>query len=176
MEPIGKALSSAPTGSLKKLNFSSVQVALDQRMTLTEALKIVKQLISAYPNGGANASDGYFGALASVLGSYPRAVGLRCADPIRGVCRESKFLPTVADLIAWCERETEPMRREVEYERRVEEQLRERERWQKQAKPDQRRKTNGMTYGEFLAHCEKNGLRPRPVGAFEKGGYLGGSQ
>lgn len=92
-------------------------------MLLSEAIDAVRKLIRAYPNGGANAGDGYIGTLAAVLGEYPRQVAMRCADPIRGVSRETKFLPTVADLVAWCERETAPLRQQVSREDRVEQQL-----------------------------------------------------
>ena len=89
----------------------------------------MRSLIRGYPNGGANAGDGYIGALAAVLGQYPRQVALKCADPLRGVSRETKFLPTVADLVAWCEKETEPLRRDVDRENRIAEQFRLTEEW-----------------------------------------------
>jgi hypothetical protein len=56
----------------------------------------------------------YFGALAAALRNYPRRVALAAADPVTGIPRETKFQPTVADVIAWCERESGWMRRAVE--------------------------------------------------------------
>ena len=89
------------------------------RMLLSEAIDAVRKLISYWPNGGNGAGDGYIGALAAVLCDYPRQVVLRCIDPRRGVSKETKFLPTVSDLIGWLEWETEPLRRDVAREERI---------------------------------------------------------
>lgn len=126
--------SSLPTnyasGSLRK--------ALTERMTPSEAVEAVGRLIERYPNGGASAGDGYIGGLSAVLMHYPRSVALRCHDPMKGVPAETKFLPTPSDLIAWCERETESMRRPVEAEdrttklaREAQERAEDEDRWQK---------------------------------------------
>lgn len=96
---------------------------LDDRLLLSEAIEAVQTLVEAYPNGGANGGDGYIGSLASVLCQYPRLVSVRCADPLRGVSRETKFLPTVADLVVFCERETAPLRRDCAREDRISAQL-----------------------------------------------------
>ncbi len=45
-----------------------------------------------------------------MLAQYPRCVAAQAGDLVRGVPRDCKFLPTPADVIAWCERETEPLR------------------------------------------------------------------
>jgi hypothetical protein len=87
-------------------------------MTLSEATDAVGRLISRYPNGGQGAGRGYIGGLSAVLLEYPRSIALRCDDPLRGVPRDVKFLPTPSDLIAWCERETEDLRRPVDREDR----------------------------------------------------------
>lgn len=78
---------------------------MQERLTGTEAIKIVGQMLRGYANGGAAAGKSYIGALAEVLGHYPRSVALRAGDLVRGVPRDTKFLPTPADVIAWCERE-----------------------------------------------------------------------
>jgi hypothetical protein len=93
-------------------------VALADRMTLSEAIEAVGLLVRRFPNGGANAGKDYIGGLAAVLIEYPRSIALRCHDPLRGVPRETKFLPTPSDVIAWCERETDDMRRPVDREER----------------------------------------------------------
>lgn len=69
-------------------------------------------MIRGYANKG-QADKGYLGAIAEVLTKYPRSIALRSAD-INGVPRETKFLPTPADVIAWCERETAAMRKPVD--------------------------------------------------------------
>ena len=53
----------------------------------------------------------------------------------------------------------------------IEAQLKAREEWLASARPQLARKE--ITYGEFLEHCERTGAKPRPIGAFEPGGYLG---
>jgi hypothetical protein len=89
-------------------------------MSLSEALMTVSKLISTYPNGGGQAGKGYMGALAAVLASYPTRIAIAVADPVYGVPRECKFLPTPADVIAWCERELAEMRRPVDHLDRLE--------------------------------------------------------
>jgi len=87
-------------------------------MTFSEAIEAVGRLISAFPNGTPQDPKGYIGALSGILLEYPRSIALRCADLRLGVARETRFLPTVADLVAWCERETASMRGIVETEDR----------------------------------------------------------
>jgi hypothetical protein len=72
-------------------------------MNLSEAVDLVGRMIGAYPNGGAGAGDNYIGAIAGVFCDYPRQVATECASPIHGVARNCTFLPTVADVVAWCE-------------------------------------------------------------------------
>lgn len=78
---------------------------MSDRMSYSEALEAVGKLVGAFPNGSPANAKGYIGALAAVLGDYPRIVATKCADPLKGVARETRFLPTIADLVAWCERE-----------------------------------------------------------------------
>lgn len=58
---------------------------------------------------------------------------MAAANPVHGIAREHEFL-TIATLIAWLEKKTEPMREEIAREQRVEEQLRAREEWQNEPK------------------------------------------
>jgi hypothetical protein len=113
-----------------------MQRVLDDRLLLSEAIELVGKLVRAYPNGGANADRGYIGTLASVLCEFPKQVALRCVNPIHGVSRETKFLPTVADLVGWLERETEPLRKDVDRELRVARQIEAREQWQNEIPTD----------------------------------------
>jgi hypothetical protein len=87
-------------------------------MLLSEALDQVQKLLLGFPNGGANAGKGYIGALAAALAEYPRIVATKCCHPVHGVARETKFLPTVADVVGFCERETDEMRRPIDREDR----------------------------------------------------------
>lgn len=82
---------------------------LSARLTFSEAAYLAAKLIALYPNGGSNAGKAYPGALAEVLCAYPKSVAERAADPLQGIARTCKFLPTVADLVAWLEAETAPL-------------------------------------------------------------------
>lgn len=87
----------------------SVRAALADRLNLSEAIDIVGQMLRGYPNGQ-QVPDSYIGALAEVVAQYPRCIALRAGDLKMGVQRETKFLPTVADIVAWAERETNALR------------------------------------------------------------------
>jgi hypothetical protein len=82
-------------------------------MSLSEAIERVGAILDCYPNGGQNAARGYIGALAAVLVTYPRCVTHKAADPLTGVPRDVRFLPTPADVIAWCEGEVADLRKIV---------------------------------------------------------------
>lgn len=120
--PVGKALSNWGNSSPMKRESSSVQRAIDNRMTLSDAIDAATEIIGRYPNGGANAGKSYIGALAATLASYPLSVAAACSG-LTGVSAECKFLPTVADIIAWCERETQPLYRQADREYRLKEQF-----------------------------------------------------
>ena len=96
----------------------NLRKALADRLMLSEAMDAVTKLVAAFPNGGAQAGRSYLGALASILVTYPKIVALECADPLRGIARETKFLPTVADIVGWCEHKTQDMRGPIEREDR----------------------------------------------------------
>jgi hypothetical protein len=88
---------------------------------MSDAVDVIGRLVDAFPNGRSQAGRSYIGALASLLVTYPKTIALQCADPIRGVARDTRFLPTVADLVAFCERELAAMRDIVEREDRAQE-------------------------------------------------------
>jgi hypothetical protein len=94
---------------------------------MPEGIEAAGRIVDAYPNGGRDAGKGYLGALAATLVSYPRQTATACADRVHGITRTCKFLPTVADVVAWCERKTEPLWEMAERERRIAEQLAERD-------------------------------------------------
>jgi hypothetical protein len=131
MGPIGKALSNVARGSLTERESSKLTRILDRRMMPSEAIEAATRIVSYYPgNMTAKSGDGYVGALSAMLSSYPKQVAQHCADPVRGIVRECKFPPSVADIVAWCEHKTEPLRIQVDRERRVAQQIEERERFE----------------------------------------------
>lgn len=136
-------------------------------MILSEAIDAVGRMITGYPNGGAAAGASYIGTIASLLCQYPRMVATECADPLRGVARTTKFLPTVAEVVAWCEPHTDRMGRTVDYDERSLRQLQERRELiaRAQAETPEYRKAvvdrimgelakHGLTKDKLLAHGE----------------------
>ena len=104
--PDPKLLATAASGLLRRLNVSKDgQANSFQRMTLSEAVRAVKAIVACYPNGGQGAGDGYVGVMAAVLHDYPLATAMRAADPRRGIASAAKFLPSVAELVAWLDQE-----------------------------------------------------------------------
>lgn len=99
-------------------------------MTLSETIEAAGAIVGCYPNGGKDAGRSYIGALAATLSNYPKSVAQACADRVKGVARDCRFLPTVADLVAWCEKKTEPLRVQADRDRRVARQLDEREQFE----------------------------------------------
>lgn len=118
----------SPENSLTTRDGSKLQRALLDRLLLSEAIDIVGRTLDLFPNGRTQAGKSYIGGLAAVLMEYPRQVAMRAAGPVHGVARDTTFLPTVAVLIAWCERETAPMNREYQSAKRAAEQIEHRER------------------------------------------------
>jgi hypothetical protein len=83
-------------------------------------------IVGTYPNAD-KVGDGYLGAIAAILQQYPASVARQAAALKNGVMRYTKFLPTVADLVSYCEGFTEPLRKQVDYEARVKRQFVDRE-------------------------------------------------
>lgn len=107
-----KALAIGHFNSLTSLKPQNVREALNDHLTGSEAIKVVSHMLRGYPNS-AGAGDSYIGAMAEILQHYPRCVASYAGDLVRGVPRETKFLPTPADVIAWCEREAAHLHRIV---------------------------------------------------------------
>jgi hypothetical protein len=125
-------------------------------MILSEAIEAVGNMLKGYAYSNKTES-GYIGAIAAMLCWYPRQVAMKCADPIRGLARTCKFLPTPADIVAWCEKEAGPLYQAAERERRASEQIASRER-PIQADPEMRaRIVAGLAE---LSEQLKRGLQP----------------
>lgn len=80
-------------------------------------------MIDAYPNGRASIMDSYLGNMAALLCKYPRLIALRCMDPTIGVATKTKFIPTIADVVEWCEPPTADMHRTVAREDAIAKQI-----------------------------------------------------
>ena len=116
---------------------SNIQRALDDRMSFSEVTEIAAALLDQFPNSK-NSADGFIGSIAQIFTQYPRQIILKCSDPLHGVAAEHEFL-SIASLIAWLEKATEPMRANVAREQRIKEQFRALDEW-KNEKPSERLK------------------------------------
>src|SRR5215471_13485570 len=106
MEILGKTLARSQAPSPTKCGKGSLRKAMTDRLISSEAISAVSRLLSVFPNGAPHDPKGYIGALAELLQQYPRVVAIACCDPLKGVARTTRFMPTVADVVSWCERET----------------------------------------------------------------------
>lgn len=69
-----------------------------------EASKAARDLIKAWPHARPPDPDGYAASLAAVLSQYPLGLVTECCDPRVGLARSREFPPTVACVVAWCDR------------------------------------------------------------------------
>lgn len=143
-----------PTGQRclpTKQEKSKSQMALEARLLPSDAFNAVSAMIAGFAHKG-QADDGYIATIANVLVRYPRSVAIKCAHPIDGVVRQTKFLPTPSDVIDWCEAEARPLREAVDRENRIERQLDARDEW------NAPRPTPRKTAAEILAMFEEVGF------------------
>ena len=141
----------------------SLRRVLDDRMTYSEAMGAVAGIVSCYPNSGRDVGGGYLGAIANVLTGYPRQVVVACADPKRGIARTAKFLPNVAELVAWCENETRPLRDQVHREQLIEQLAREREEEAKTQAPQTHREKHVAAMKEKYGDWNNGWKKPSEI-------------
>lgn len=124
-QDIDRRQPTAPTSS--PTNGGDVRQRFQERLTMPEALDLVGKLIErAYPNY--KVSDGYIGNTAALMLDYPKSIALACLHTTRGIVRTCKYPPTPAEIVKWCEADLGHLQRAFEYDLRSAEQLRERER------------------------------------------------
>lgn len=82
-----------------------------ERVRPSEAVEIVSKIVEQFPQFRDKIGDGYIGAVANVLASYPAIVARAAHDPVRGVPSVCHFLPVPADVIVWCKGEDRRWRR-----------------------------------------------------------------
>lgn len=117
----------APANLPTKHETSNVKRVLSDRMLLSEAIDAAGKLIDQFPNAKGY-SNGFIGALAQVLGQYPRQVVMKCIDVRSGLARDVKFLG-ISDVVAWLERGERPLHQTAERDVRVKRQAVETEAW-----------------------------------------------
>jgi hypothetical protein len=95
----------------------------------------------------------YAASLAAVLADYPEEVVMKATDPRSGIARKQNWHPTVAELVAFCDRLAEPLLREAERQKRITSP----DRLLEAPEPAPRK-----TLAELQAECERRGgLIPR---------------
>lgn len=114
-----KRLSIKPEGYMTEPPKSKLQRLLDERISMTEAISLAAQIVASYP-GGDKATEAYLGAIAATLQKYPASIARQCASLDRGMVCEARGypLPQIADVVAWCEAKTEPLRVQIDTEKR----------------------------------------------------------
>lgn len=126
----------------------------------------MKLLFSAYRLDQYSDPDGFMAQAAVVLSGYVPEIVTYITDPRTGIQRTQKFPPTISEITDACEARTAALAREKSLE-----EWRERKRRTDELKAQgikvQERRAGTFTYAEFLKHCEKNNLNPRPIGRFE---------
>ena len=118
-------------------------------------------IASCYRRDEAQNPEMFASALALVLGGYPRAVVDFVADPRTGVITEYPMgLPNIGQIQKFCDNEL----------RRFD--LMQQPRRQAVPVVHQPVKPGQITSTEFFKMVDDGKINMRPIGAFEKGGYL----
>jgi hypothetical protein len=104
---------SRPDGSLTSYEPKNVKLVLEERLLPSEAAELVAAILRSYPPNDIEQS-GYIITLAACLQQFPKAVAIRCGNPLKGVAATTRFRPTVADITAWCQREVDHLQEIVD--------------------------------------------------------------
>jgi len=159
-----KAIAAAPVelppNSQTKLNGENSRSGLAPDYLLNRA----QLLFACYRKDEAHDPQTYSAAVAAVLGDgYSREVVEYVTDPRTGIPSKQKFLPAVAEVREALDARASHLDRMQRYERLG------------PAKPYEPTPTKPgqITYREHLELAAQGKTKPRPIGAFEPGGYLG---
>jgi hypothetical protein len=103
----------------------------------------------------------YIAGVAAIFSGYNWRVIERVTDPRTGIAPEKTFVPSLAEIREACDRNAvllqkmaQPVRRAMPY-----------------IPPPLKR--GQIDAGEFFRRVKAGEIKPRPIGAFEPGGYLG---
>jgi hypothetical protein len=125
-------------------------------------------MLSCYRKADAQVPDGYTASIGAVLHEYTRPVVDYVTDPRTGIPNTSEWPPNVFQTRKACEDAAAQMHRKTQL-------ASEPKRVAVRVEPPPLL-PGQLTYYEFLMRCERDGVKARPVGAFEPGGYLGPSR
>ncbi|MBA3241594.1 MAG: hypothetical protein H0T60_10260 [Acidobacteria bacterium] len=112
-------------------------------------------MLGCYRKDDVSDPAAFLGGVTAILAKYPVEVINIVTDPALGIPARIKFLPALAEVREACEREYEPMRRELEREKRFTETQ------ELLTSPEDR--SRRLTYAELKAkHGDDWGIRPPP--------------
>lgn len=150
---------------------SNVKLALDDKMILSDAIDAAGRLIDQFPNAKGY-TNGFIGALAQVLGQYPKQVVNKCIDARSGLSRDIKFL-SICDVVAWLERGERPLHERADREVRVKRQVEETDAWRNLKVPESL-KAKGRAWLDRTDPVAQqlSGQMPKVVTEEQKAAYL----
>jgi hypothetical protein len=96
----------------------------ENRCSPLEASRAAEILFGCYRTGGAAEPEIFVAGVAAVLSDYPAEIVQAVVDPRGGLPSRTQWLPTIAEVKTECERRMEPVRRQMERDRRLEESAR----------------------------------------------------
>lgn len=100
-----KSLALSPSsGSSLTVRAMEAKAALQCATSPQAALALAEKLIGCWPHARPPDPKTYSAAVSATLAGYPLKVAQECADPRVGLAREREFPPTVAALVAWCDK------------------------------------------------------------------------
>lgn len=138
---------------------------------IVEAKKHARLLLGCYRTGDANDPEVYVAAIVRVLAKYPVTIMAAVCDPATGLPSTLKWLPTISDVVAECERLHGYELRMADRERRIMAQIEERKAIEP-PKPVYSAERKLLTYREWLEYQAQN-PGAKILGRFDKGNDLG---
>lgn len=130
MDSLGKSVQRV-TSSSKALSEASAE----QHRKNILAAERTQLMLDCYRTGAANNPEVFVTAVAATLARYPDQVIYDVTDPRTGIPSKISWMPTIKDVREACERAYEPIKEEIEREKRIAEQMRLREEYESKPRP-----------------------------------------
>lgn len=88
--------------------------ALAQRAPPNIVQAVVATIMAGYRNPDYHSAADFARMAAEAIEDYPAVTLARLASPKTGILRQSKFPPSIAELVSWCEADLMPIRTAIE--------------------------------------------------------------
>jgi hypothetical protein len=155
--------------SVQRVTHSSkdlTQASTEQHRKNTLAAQRTKLMLDCYRTGAANNPETFVTAIAATLARYPDEVIYRVTDPRSGIQSRIAWMPSIKEVRDECERAMEPIQQRMEQEKRIAEQLAERERLEqlRASRPslDDMKSKYGDTWGIGVQTAKQKAAEPAP--------------